>query len=609
MNNTTSVQDLIEKLFDENISTTNQRFLTQGWYYQGEGPLECVQCDEIYKIFRKPYSSAQGDYEYWAIVCLKCGEINDLNDFESDSIAIFRDWAKEDSKISINTVKETTTVPIPSSKFVPTIEQQAILDAILDDSDLSIQALAGTGKTTTLRLLGESLPDRNGVYIAFNKSIVDEAQAKFPKNILCRTAHALAFRDVGKHYSARINTNQRMSNDQMGQWLQAEKFAFKSKVANHVLEPAQIAIAANNAVKNFCNSFDEQIQAKHVETNSLMSTNSDAANAFQEMVVPLAEKIWLDLQNLDGPMKFAHDHYLKMWQLSEPKLPFDFILFDEAQDADPVILHVINAQSNSLIVYCGDKNQAIYEWRGAVNALDKVHVDKNLWLTQSFRFGQKIADRANEFLTNLDSPHLVQGNSKLKSTLSRDDSADAILSRTNGSVIKSLMNCLDQNKKVAILGPTNYLIEFARACDELKNGHRTAHPDLAPFLSWADVKNWINADPIEAAQIKIWVDLVDTYGAMRLISALKRTVSETDADVVLSTAHRAKGREWNSVKLTNDFINREKMLSEDNRLAYVAVTRAINNLDVTSWSELDTAPVQIEPSTSHRINKVRPPII
>ena len=30
-----------------------------------------------------------------------------------------------------------------------------------------------------------------------------------------------------------------------------------------------------------------------------------------------------------------------MWQLSNPKIDVDFILFDEAQDANPVVLDVV----------------------------------------------------------------------------------------------------------------------------------------------------------------------------------------------------------------------------------------------------------------------------
>ena len=607
MSTKTTVSALIQKLFDEEIDIDHPRFSQPGWYYQGKAPLLCGECEADLEIFRKPYSTSKGEYEYWAIFCPGCGECSELDDFDSAAQKEFRNWSKEE--IVAKPDKTQSKPAKPTSTFKPTSEQEAILDAVLDDSDLSIEALAGTGKTTTLRLLGEKLSDMNGVYVAFNKSIVDEAKSKFPSNVYCTTAHSLAYRDVGHKFKMRINSTQRMSNEQIGKWLDAEKFAYKSNIANHVLDSSQIAIQANNAVRNFCKSLDNEIQPKHVEINPLLATNAAAAEAFAKIIVPHARKIWNDLQLTDGFMKFSHDHYLKLWQLSDPKLPFEFILFDESQDADPVMLSVVNNQSNALLVYCGDKNQAIYEWRGAVNALDKVHVDKKLWLTQSFRFGTKIAEEANYFLGKLDAEHTVEGLRSISSTVQPDSNPDAILCRTNGGVIRALMTALDERKKVAIIGRSDGLIDFAKACDDLKRGVRTAHPELAPFLTWDDVKHWIESDPAEAGQIKTMVDLVDTYGAPRLITCLKQTVDERLADVVLSTAHRAKGREWNSVKVTSDFIDRKVMRPEDYRLAYVAVTRAMKNLDISEWDSVEEPDVIYElQNQKSRINKVRPPI-
>ena len=49
--------------------------------------------------------------------------------------------------------------------------------------------------------------------------------------------------------------------------------------------------------------------------------------------------------------------------------------------------------------------------------------------------------------------------------------------------------------------------------------------------------------------------------------------------VVISTAHKAKGLEWNDVLVCSDFFEAETFLSEEEfRLFYVACTRAKNNL-------------------------------
>ena len=47
---------------------------------------------------------------------------------------------------------------------------------------LKINAFAGTGKTTTLNLIANSLKDKSFLYLAFNNDIVKEAKKKFKNN-------------------------------------------------------------------------------------------------------------------------------------------------------------------------------------------------------------------------------------------------------------------------------------------------------------------------------------------------------------------------------------------------------------------------------------------
>src|SRR6476469_7476657 len=84
--------------------------------------------------------------------------------------------------------------------FDPTAQQTAILDAARTGDNLVVIAVAGSGKTSTLRLLGA---DRHSVlmlYVAYNKAIPLDAEGTFTKNVACRTAHSLAWgATVGKY--------------------------------------------------------------------------------------------------------------------------------------------------------------------------------------------------------------------------------------------------------------------------------------------------------------------------------------------------------------------------------------------------------------------------
>jgi superfamily I DNA/RNA helicase len=73
-----------------------------------------------------------------------------------------------------------------------------------------------------------------------------------------------------------------------------------------------------------------------------------------------------------------------------------------------------------------------------------------------------------------------------------------------------------------------------------------------------------------------------------MLWALGQTVSEAEANVTISTAHKAKGLEWRSVRLSEDFIKsvsnavaKDEMIPESEaRLFYVALTRARECVDV-----------------------------
>ena len=75
-----------------------------------------------------------------------------------------------------------------------TEEQKVIID---HNSDLRINAFAGTGKTTTLLEYAKRYSHNSILYIAFNRSVKEEAIKKFAdaglKNIRIETAHSLAY--------------------------------------------------------------------------------------------------------------------------------------------------------------------------------------------------------------------------------------------------------------------------------------------------------------------------------------------------------------------------------------------------------------------------------
>lgn len=465
------------------------------------------------------------------------------------------------------------------SGLTPTAEQQAVLEAVQSGLDITIQALAGTGKTSTLRMIADSLPDAKGQYVAFNKAIVSDAKSSFPGRVDCSTAHSLAYRAVGSRYRHRLESA-RMSNYELAGFLNCKPFRCQDGQRRRMLSDDQVARSALATVQAFCKTADLEIEAAHVPAHPLMSGAAEVEAQFATHVVGYARALWADIQDLDGTAQFTHDYYLKMWQLSSPVIPADYIMFDEAQDADPVMLAIIKAQEHAQRVYCGDDYQTLYEWRGAMNALRQADTERTLWLTQSFRFGPEIAVWANGFLRRLGESNSLRGLPTIKSRVGSDANPDAILCRTNAGVFDAVLKCRNLGQRVAVVGGVGELTGFAKACEALQQGRGSSHPELAPFQTWSQVLEWIEENPEQAPDVAQKVKLVERHGAATIERLLKETVSEQFADVTICTVHQAKGREWPRVRLADDFPHPDEMDEAQLRIGYVAVTRGRMSLDV-----------------------------
>jgi superfamily I DNA/RNA helicase len=463
---------------------------------------------------------------------------------------------------------------LSSPSVTPTQEQQAIVDAFADERPLVVNAGAGTGKTSTLRMLADSQPDRTCLYIAYNRAIADDSRGKFPSNTYCATAHSLAFRAVGRDYSHRLGGGRTPS------WVVAQTLGIRQPITltnvigNTVtLPPAKLASLTMDMVKQFCYSSAKEIRSGHL--GLVTGIDIDQWKVLGDALLPYARAAWSDLARIDGTLPFSHDIYLKLWALSGPHLDYDVIFLDEAQDANPAIAEIVDSQAAQRVLV-GDQAQAIYGWRGAVDAMETFDGDR-LVLSQSFRFGEAIANEANVWLELLQAPLRLTGYDKITSTVGRVDDPRAVLCRTNAGAVLRLMQSLEADRRPALVGGGAAIKAMARASLDLKAGRGTSHYELLAFRTWEEVREFVETESA-GSDLRVFVRLIDDYSAETVIKTLDSSTSEEDADVIVSTAHKAKGREWESVAVAADFPDRVKGEAE-RMLAYVTVTRAKERLD------------------------------
>jgi len=470
--------------------------------------------------------------------------------------------------------------------MVPTAEQRVARDVFAAGRDLALVAGAGTGKTTALILMGAATRQR-GLYVAFNRAIADDARVRFGSNVECRTAHSLAFHAVGRMYRERLNAQARIPAKQTARMLGITRDLL---IGNHNVKINHQARLVMEMIRQFCYSAERQVLARHLEPVNGLDTPGQEYLA--RTLLPYAVRAWEDICSPSGRLRFEHDHYMKMWALTNPVLDVNFILLDEAQDTNPVLEEIfLNQRTQRVCV--GDPAQRIYGWRNARDVMTGFPAE-SLHLTQVFRFGPRIAGVANRWLRHAGSTMRLTGCGPSDSRICEISDPDAVLCRGNADAIQEVLAFLEKGVPVALTGGGDAMLRIAKAAQELKNGRRTSHPELFLFTSWGEVQDYVEHD--KAGQdLKAIVNLVDKYGSDQIIRAVERLSAEEHAKVTVSTVHKAKGREWASVRIGGGFaapsVDDEGMQREfqpaEARLIYVAVTRARHRLDVEGIAWID----------------------
>lgn len=471
----------------------------------------------------------------------------------------------------------------------PTSEQQESIDVFMGGYNMKINAYAGSGKTSTLQLLARERSSP-GVYLCFNKSIAEEAQKRFPDTVACKTTHSFAYRAVVRKYNNSNKMTGSLRARDTAEFLKIRSFPILGGTAS--LADSTLGFVVNQTVKKFCMSADLTLDNQHFHNLPKFHTlPSDEFHALRTRVVQWAQALWNDMESPQGAMPLGHDGYVKVWQLSEPVIDTCFILVDEAQDTNPVMLDVLRRQECQ-IVYVGDKHQQIYEWRGAINAMETVPVKTTVNLTKSFRFGQAIADFASDVLATIGETCRITGNEAIKSQLTRE-TQKAILCRTNGQILDTILDMAEyqRDKSIHVVGGVEDLVRCLEGVERLMDKRPSPYPMFMGFKDWDEFLLYSQASGDTETQ-KI-TKLVNKYGTKELKSALGSIYpSESHANILLTTAHKAKGREWQGVEMAEDFkaqpekneANEMVYNGPETRLFYVAATRAITNLKVPSWA-------------------------
>lgn len=476
----------------------------------------------------------------------------------------------------------------------PTEQQANVIQAfktVTEQKPLVVKARAGTGKTWTIEQGSRDNPDARILLLCFNKPIAEAAKLRMPANVTCKTFAAFSWNapmadgfldsTYGRVYGSVRNER---GVQRVNWYFQAKMYAKKFKVELPIIN------AARATIDYFVSTADAFIGKFHVPYLLWAGKPKEEQEGFKEEVVTIARKMWRMKENpKDRMMPVNWNDITKLVQLEGDakrfRGQFDYVIVDEAQDITACVLDLIK-QMRCPIILVGDDFQRLYAFIHTINSLDELGGEP-LFLTESHRFDQTIANAANDVLDLLQhkTPKLVGTGQPAKISYSPPTARYTMLSRTNTGLLANALQAIRQDKRIHVMG------DLMGAMKQLESGYylsigqpdKVTHHSLSGFSTWDEIEALSEID----SDMKLLCSQIKMYGNQipHLCSELEDAgeVPECKADVVLSTIHKAKGREWPHVKLDNDFSKLVYFSKKDREYKvkkfevytmYVGVTRA-----------------------------------
>jgi len=470
--------------------------------------------------------------------------------------------------------------------FKPSIYQEAIFNHIKNSTQHAvIEAVAGSGKTTTLveslKICGTS----DVIFVAFNKHIADELVPKVPKGVKVTTMHSFGFSQIKRAYPKAVLNNDKarkiiienISNLNMENV--NDKFEYMNNLVS-IIDLLRLNLcsdneSAKNIILKHSLEYRESILEDAFKIIKLMNQSRDIIDFVDMIYIPAIEDIRIN--------------------------EYSLVLVDECQDLSKCQIKLLSkmVNSNGRILAVGDRHQAIYGFGGAdTESFDTLcNMDNTvlLPLSISYRCSKKVVERAQMIVPTIQyAENAIIGNVNMNGSLKSVNYGDFILCRTNAPLISLALKMISEGKKATVKG----LDIGKKLLNNLKSTKTNKVEDAIDVL-WE--RYFIAKDELDNSEFNMKSKLVllnmeDMIQATIAISNGCRTFDEVsdkinkvfsdtkNSGITLSTVHKAKGLEADNVHIIKPQLLPLKNLTlsweieQEDNLHYVAITRAKENL-------------------------------
>lgn len=491
--------------------------------------------------------------------------------------------------------------------MIPSNKQQAIYDMWENtDNNMLIQAVAGSGKTTTLmHIMG--LCKWKTLYIAFNKSIQVETESKMLALGYVQ-GRAMTLHSLGLHAIKYVNKKVQVDNNVRWDILKevAKRkpvyFDMKSKfyaTYEEIMRLKFTLLDMNDTSRNYLtNDADEIIQyLMDMDKNVYLNDNVNIGElweAFLEVREEFYCKADLKIDFVDMIFLPARGDYY---------IPFDpyYLLLDECQDFNlaqhKLIDNFIKQGTIQQWIAVGDRNQSIYGFTGAYPESFDLFKNKDkvveMPLDICYRCPIKVIDSANDVY-----PVLIPFKKELGTVNTYTNDLARLRSRPGAMVIcrnKSplidLYFDLVEAKIPCVLVGEDILASVTRFLGSYKHmSIGAAKVDIQKEI-WSLEAN--RDTEIKKIQFAVLVEnqknfltlqtrlgFQTTQSVTVLIEEFKKLFKGVEGAVNLCTIHKSKGLEADTVFILNEFLipsrfaSSPQQLQQEQNLKYVARTRA-----------------------------------
>ncbi|WP_072680320.1 UvrD-helicase domain-containing protein [Arcobacter sp. LA11] len=489
-----------------------------------------------------------------------------------------------------------------------TKEQIDIINA--KEESFKINAVAGSGKTTTLLEYAKNNTHLKILYLAYNKSLQISIQEKLKEYNLSHmkisTIHALA-------YSKTEAFQYNLCNDLKIQVIETCLCDYErnENQRTNYFPIAEYIALIKDLVNFYCNSslisLDDILLEKYKSQCDLGPNTIKLLEKDPLRVLNHLKYILSSMKN--KKIDVIHDFYLKMFYLNKKtcrSLNYDLILVDEAQDISDVMIGIVESQ-NCRRIYIGDSFQQIYSFRYATNALSKIDLPEYK-LSKSFRFANTYAKVLQDSLNEL---YKINTNKLLKisgtdneTKIGRNsidlDKQFCVIARSTFGLIQEIVHLIHDNKKIyfeggygsySFMNQTVYSIFYLKE----KKFNKITMNEIKEFESIYELEQFSketkNQDFLNV------IKFINTYGdnIFEINKKIKEklTTKKDEADIIFTTTHKSKGLEYDQVIMANDFISKKEITNKKNKMSftqiieelniyYVAATRAKKAIDMSS---------------------------